>query len=171
MKDQWFSVRELFVWKYKGLKVKHSKRGRGSLSYRWSSFRSSVVFSIVTCWHASVNAPWCLFSGRSLLFSNTTGVSRLGEIVLSSEDVPTSWMRVSLYVDVRSVCMGWCLCMCVCACMGVCVCVQACMRACIYVHAGKHACMFVCVYMHVYVYACVLQFDRIELNRTKAGVH
>ena len=170
-------MRELFVWQYKGLKVKHSKRGRGSLSYRWSSFRSSVVFSIVTCWNASVNAPWCLFTGRSLLFSNTTGVSRLGEIVLSSEDVPTSWMRVSLYVDARSVCMGWCLCMCVCACMGVCVCVcvQACMCACIYVHAGKRACMFVCmfvcVYMHVYMYACVLQFDWIELNRTKAGVH
>ncbi|KAL8613914.1 hypothetical protein ACOMHN_032904 [Nucella lapillus] len=31
---------------------------------------------------------------RSLLFSNTTGVTRLGEIVLSSEDVPTSWMRL-----------------------------------------------------------------------------
>ncbi|XP_076470451.1 T-cell activation inhibitor, mitochondrial-like isoform X2 [Babylonia areolata] len=32
--------------------------------------------------------------GRSLLFSSATGVTRLGEIVLSSEDVPTSWMRL-----------------------------------------------------------------------------
>lgn len=31
---------------------------------------------------------------RTLLFSNKTGVTRLGEIVLSSEDVPTAWMRL-----------------------------------------------------------------------------
>lgn len=35
---------------------------------------------------------------RTLLFSNTTGVSRLGEIVLSSEDVPTAWMKLLLSV-------------------------------------------------------------------------
>ncbi|KAK7115132.1 T-cell activation inhibitor, mitochondrial-like [Littorina saxatilis] len=39
-----------------------------------------------------------ILKGRRLIFSNKTGVSRLGEIVLSSEDVPTSWMRLLLSV-------------------------------------------------------------------------
>uniref|UniRef100_A0A0B6ZRR3 DUF4460 domain-containing protein n=2 Tax=Arion vulgaris TaxID=1028688 RepID=A0A0B6ZRR3_9EUPU len=32
--------------------------------------------------------------GRRLVFSNNTGVSRLGEIVLSSEDVPQTWVTL-----------------------------------------------------------------------------
>ncbi|PVD21061.1 hypothetical protein C0Q70_19227 [Pomacea canaliculata] len=35
---------------------------------------------------------------RKLVFSNTTGVSRLGEIILSSEDVPTAWMKLLVSV-------------------------------------------------------------------------
>jgi len=33
-------------------------------------------------------------TGRMLVFSNKTGVSLLGEILLSSEEVPTDWMTV-----------------------------------------------------------------------------
>ncbi|XP_067651884.1 T-cell activation inhibitor, mitochondrial-like [Haliotis asinina] len=41
-----------------------------------------------------------ILKGRSLVFSNSTGVSVHGEIVLSSEDVPTYWM--TLLMSVRS---------------------------------------------------------------------
>jgi hypothetical protein len=70
---------------------------------------------------------WLLLSvpGRTLLFSNTTGVTRLGEIVLSSEDVPTQWMRVgqllnvflNLYSYVNSFICFVFLFVCVCVCM------------------------------------------------------
>uniref|UniRef100_A0A2C9M948 DUF4461 domain-containing protein n=1 Tax=Biomphalaria glabrata TaxID=6526 RepID=A0A2C9M948_BIOGL len=35
-----------------------------------------------------------VLKGQSLIFSNSTGVSRLGEIVLSSEDVPQTWISL-----------------------------------------------------------------------------
>ncbi|XP_071089039.1 T-cell activation inhibitor, mitochondrial-like [Haliotis cracherodii] len=41
-----------------------------------------------------------ILKGRSLVFSNSTGVSVHGDIVLSSEDVPTYWM--TLLMSVRS---------------------------------------------------------------------
>lgn len=35
-----------------------------------------------------------ILKGRTLIFSNSTGVSRLGEIILSSEDVPQTWVTL-----------------------------------------------------------------------------
>ncbi|CAG5114783.1 unnamed protein product [Candidula unifasciata] len=35
-----------------------------------------------------------ILKGRTLVFSNSTGVSKLGEIILSSEDVPQTWITL-----------------------------------------------------------------------------
>ncbi|RUS71198.1 hypothetical protein EGW08_021034, partial [Elysia chlorotica] len=35
-----------------------------------------------------------VLKGKTLVFSNCTGVSRLGEVVLSSEDVPQTWITM-----------------------------------------------------------------------------
>ncbi|GFO25346.1 T-cell activation inhibitor, mitochondrial-like protein [Plakobranchus ocellatus] len=35
-----------------------------------------------------------VLKGKTLVFSNSTGVSRLGEIILSSEDVPQAWIKM-----------------------------------------------------------------------------
>ena len=40
-----------------------------------------------------------LFTGRTLVFGNVTGVNLHGEVVLGSEDVRTEWIRVKgLYI-------------------------------------------------------------------------
>ena len=46
----------------------------------------------------NLKSSFSLFSsGKVLVFSDNTGVNRLGEIVLSSEDVPTTWVTVSIF--------------------------------------------------------------------------